>query len=74
MIPDLFSLPKDQSLLLMKAEYFSRLQNVAEIEFTPIPKGISVSNGSTSIVSSDDLKNYINDKTNTFCMALNYYW
>ena len=63
----IFALPEEQALLMMKADYFEKLKNVAEIEFVVIPRGqkYKTEDGKevTSNITSDQLEEYINDKT-----------
>ena len=63
----IFAIPDDQALLMMKADYFKNLDNVYEIEFVLIPKGKSYTaeEGETITpnITSDQLEEYINDKT-----------
>ena len=62
-----FALPEKQFLLYKKAEYFSKLQNVAVIQFIAVPRGqkYKTEDGTTptSTVTSEQLEKYINDKT-----------
>lgn len=63
----LFALPEEQYLLVKKAEYFSKLSNVASIQFVVVPRGqkYKTEDGTevTSTVTSAELEKYINDKT-----------
>lgn len=63
----IFAIPDAQALLMMKAEYFKKLDNVHEIEFSIIPKGKSYTAAEgekvTPTITSDQLEEYINDKT-----------
>lgn len=64
----IFSLPEDQALLMMKAEYFEKLSGVASIEFVVIPRGQTYKPQNEdekveSTVTSEELEEYINDKT-----------
>ncbi|MDD6878618.1 MAG: RcpC/CpaB family pilus assembly protein [bacterium] len=63
----LFAVPEDQALLLMKADYFSRLSNVDDIEFVIIPRGEKYKSSTgetiTSNITSEQLEKYIKDKT-----------
>lgn len=63
----LFSLPEEYALLLMKADYFSKLSDVAIIEFSMVPrnKPYKTEDGEEVKVTltSDQLQEYINEKT-----------
>lgn len=63
----LFSLPEELALLVMKAEYFTELQDVAIIEFVIIPRGQKYEANSeekiVATITSEQLEEYINDKT-----------
>lgn len=63
----LFSLPEKLALLVMKAEYFTQLQDVAIIEFVIIPRGQKYEPESeetvVATITSEQLEEYINDKT-----------
>ena len=62
----LFSLPEDQALLMMKAEYFEKLSGVAKIEFVVIPRGQTYKPENEKVepkIKHEVLEEYINDKT-----------
>lgn len=66
----IFAVPEEQALLIQKADYFSELakvQEIAEIKFTVVPRGqkYKTEDGQeiTSTVTSEQLEEYINDKT-----------
>lgn len=64
----LFSIPEEQALLLMKADYFSKLDDVFAIEYVIIPRGkkYEPENKDETVVStitSDQLQDYIEAHT-----------
>lgn len=63
----LFSVPEEQALLMKKAEYFSKLSGVAEIEFIIVPRGQKYESEDgekvVATITSEQLQNYIEDKT-----------
>lgn len=63
----IFAVPDDLALLIMKANYFSKLSNDLTIEFSIIPRGQAYVDESGSKVetqiSSEKLEKYIKEKT-----------
>ena len=60
----IFSLPETQALLMMKAEYFEKLSDVATIEFVVIPRGQKYTPKNEnekveSSITSEELEEYI---------------
>ena len=63
----IFAVPEEQYLLIKKADYFTKLQDVAEIQFVLVPRGKKYQKDDgteiTSAITSEQLQEYINDKT-----------
>ena len=63
----LFSVTEDQAELILKANYFTELQDVAEIKFEIIPRGQKYKTDTgeevPTNITSEDLEKYINEKT-----------
>ena len=63
----IFAVPEEQYLLIKKADYFTKLQDIAEIQFVLVPRGQKYASDDgteiTSAVTSEQLQDYINDKT-----------
>lgn len=63
----IFSVPEEQALLILKANYFTELSDIAEIKFEIVPRGTKYKTETgeevTSNITSEDLEKYINEKT-----------
>jgi len=61
----LFAVPEEQALLLMKAEYFSKLEDTFAIEFDIVPRNPEDKGEETTgpTITSQQLQDYINEKT-----------